>query len=139
MTSPTTPTDLDLTQFSDPDLAALADAVEAEQARRSGESPLRVALEFDGCNPRRYSRPWIAVVTDWPVGGRATLEWGEFLGRNGDAGEVEILARPGDVVRWGQKDRRRPDKSESHWGIVEADASVREVDEPEARRHWAGR
>ena len=57
-------------------------------------------------NPRRYSRPWIARVLDWAVGMAPNLEWGRFQGGSGGPGLLEVHAGSGDIVRWGQKDRR---------------------------------
>jgi hypothetical protein len=145
-----------LADLSDEQLAQTAaslrqslELVEAEQTRRQGlppaaqpaqpAQPVRVCLSFPAYNQRRDGKPWIARVTAWPVGGRPELEWGRYLGTD-NGGECELMAAPGELIRWGQKDHRRPDKSLSRWGVVDpaADGNVRDVaDEAEARRLWA--
>lgn len=95
---------------------------------------MRVSLKYNSYNARRYSRPWIAKITSWPVGGKPEIEWGRYLGDDSD-GEVEIDANPGDIVRSGQKDRRGNNGS-ADWYIVDQDGSLDSTDAPEARKHW---
>lgn len=92
----------------------------------------RVAISFHSFNPRRYSRPWIARVVEWHVGKKPELEFGHYCG-DGDGGEAEIIAYPGDIIRYGQRDGRRLDKSINEWGVVEEDYSVRDIKQTEAR------
>lgn len=58
--------------------------------------------KFDSYNSRRYSAPWGALVK-WNDGElRPTYK---FCGvYDADARIVEIMANPGDVVAFGQKD-----------------------------------
>jgi hypothetical protein len=100
-------TNLDYAQMSDTELREVAAAIAAELTRRGTATlePQRYAVLFGGYNARRYSRPWIARVTAWPVGKQAELEFGSFIGDD-DGGVVEISARPGDILRWGQRDNR---------------------------------
>ena len=95
---------------------------------------IRVTVDFGSYNQRRYSAPWIARVTSWPVGGSSELKFGGYLGdrNNGTGGQAEILAYVGDVVRWGQKDYRGH-KSWSQWGLVEEGGYVRKITPVEAR------
>lgn len=97
---------------------------------------MRITKEFSSYNHRRYSRPWIAKVTGWPVGSQPTLQWGTFLGQEGEAGECEIEAEPGDLIRWGQKDNRNPKYSTAYWGKVEADGMITTLTAVEARRAY---
>jgi hypothetical protein len=91
----------------------------------------RVTVKFEPYNDRRYGRPWIARVADWPIGRPPVLVFGASLSLT-----AEIDAEPGAVVRWGQKDRRGRN-DDRRWGIVQADLSVREFLDPEhCRRHW---
>jgi hypothetical protein len=92
----------------------------------------RYAVTFSGYNSRRYSRPWIARITEWPVGGQPVLQWGAFVG-NDDGGEVEIMAAPGDIIRYGQKDTRKLSGSMNEWAVAEADGTLRTVTPAEAR------
>lgn len=92
----------------------------------------RVAISFDSYNPRRYSRPWIARIVAWHVGEKPELKFGHYCGDD-NGGEAEIIAYPGDIVRYGQRDGRRADKSLNEWGVVEDDYSVRDIKQTEAR------
>src|ERR1039458_974819 len=91
----------------------------------------RVAISFHSYNPRCYSRPWIARVVAWPVGKKPELVFGHYCGDEG-GGEAEIIAYPGEIVRYGQRDGRRADKSLNEWGVVEDDYSVRDIKQTEA-------
>lgn len=92
----------------------------------------RIAISFGSYNPRRYSRPWIGRIIEWPVGGKPELEWGGYCGDD-NGGEVEIIASPGDIIRYGQRDGRRVDRSINEWAVVEGDYSVRDIKQTEAR------
>ena len=67
--------------------------------------PQRVSVGYDAYNSRRYSKPWIARIIAWPVGGVPTMESGSYVGDK-KGGEVEIMAGPGDIIRDGQRDGR---------------------------------
>jgi hypothetical protein len=95
---------------------------------------LRVTKTFGSYNQRRYSRPWIARVTSWPVGKRPELEFGCYLGDD-EGGECEIMATEGCVVRWGQKDGRGSGGTNA-WGIVEADGTITSCTEMQARAQF---
>lgn len=101
---------------------------------KSGQAAA-VVVETKMYNERRYGRPWIAVVTKWDVGARPVLSFGAWLGRDGQAGQLEIKAAPGSIVRHGQKDYRGG-KGIDEWAIVEADGSLRDVTQVEARAWW---
>jgi hypothetical protein len=90
-----------------------------------------VRVDFSAENDRRYGRPWIARVSKWPVGGKAELDWGTFLGTVSEGGVCEIEAQAGDVIRYGQKDNRG-NHSVSKWAIVEADGSYTDTTEAKA-------
>ncbi len=120
------------TELSNEQLLGLRAEVDAEIARRNSAVPqVRITRTFSSYNFRRYSKPWMARVTAWPVGGKPELEFGRYLG-NDDGGEVEIMARPGDIIRWGQRDGRG-NKTVNNWGVVEADGTLREITQAEAR------
>lgn len=61
--------------------------------------------------------------------------WGSFLGQPGDAGEVELNAQAGDIVRWGQRDNRGK-AGISEWGIVSQDGEITACTPAAARKHW---
>ena len=58
-------------------------------------------IETPSYNERRYGRPWIAEVSG------KDFRWGEFQGRNGEAGVLSIEAHPGALIAEGQKDIRK--------------------------------
>jgi hypothetical protein len=92
-----------------------------------------IRVQFMNYNPRRYSKPWIARVTGWPVGGRPVLEWGGYLG-NHHGGEVEIEVEAGDIVRWGQKDGRSGTGTRANWGIAQPDGMIEPCTEAQAAK-----
>jgi len=95
---------------------------------------MRITISWDCYNQRRYSRPWIARVTAWPVGSRPAIEWGNYLG-NDAGGELEIEATPGDVLRYGQKDGRG-NGTINCYAIVLEDGSLLGVGEPNAKKYY---
>lgn len=98
-----------------------------------------ITREFGAYNHRRYGRPWIAVVTDWPVGEQPTLRFGGLLGpANGSAVTAEIEANPEQILRWGQKDFRGRG-TVNGWGIIESDGTVRVTDAKGAREFLRAR
>jgi hypothetical protein len=98
---------------------------------------IRYSESYGSYNARRYSRPWIALVASWPVGGRPDLTWGSYLGDD-DGGEVEIMAYPGSILRSGQKDGRGNGGSNNWWEAM-PDGSMRMIDQSEARKIWTAR
>ena len=98
---------------------------------------IRYSVRHNGYNARRYSRPWIGVITAWPVGGRPEITWGSY---NGDdsGGETEIMAYPGSILRSGQKDNRG-NNTDNEWLEAMPDGSVRDIDQVEARKLYTTR
>lgn len=107
--------------------AAISRKIEAHMPK-----PMRIVQAFKEYNEKRCSKPWIAAVTSWPIGSNPVLRFGDYLGTNA-GGPAEILAKPGDVVRWGQKDNRNENHTVANWGVVEADGSIRKCSKEEAR------
>ena len=95
---------------------------------------MRISKTVGSYNQRRYSRPWIGVLTSWDVGGRPEIRWGRYIGDDG-GGELEVDAEPGDIVRTGQRDSRGNGGS-NDWHIVQPDGKLLGCDQPEARAHW---
>lgn len=98
---------------------------------------IRYSERYGSYNSRRYSRPWIGVITSWPVGGRPEIAWGNYCGDD-SGGEVEILALPGSILRSGQKDNRGNGGSNDWWEAM-PDGSMRQIDQPAARKLWSAR
>lgn len=114
------------------ELEVLKAQIEGEIKSRSG-TVARYATEFGSYNDRRYSKPWIAKVISWPVGGRPNLEFGRYIG-NDDGGEVEIMACPGDIIRVGQKDLRQPRRTQNDWFVARDNGVLEPIEAAEARK-----
>ncbi|MCP1312992.1 MULTISPECIES: hypothetical protein [unclassified Halomonas] len=112
--------------------------VEHAVSASTGGAMMRVVVASDSYNERRHGVPWIARVTAWRVGKRPEQEFGGYVG-SAAGGEAEVQARPGDIVRWGQKDYRNPRRSTAHYGIVMDDGSVELLSVTEARAAFDGR
>jgi hypothetical protein len=83
-----------------------------------------IVVNRSGYNGRRYSKPWIAIVTGWDVGQeRPEIKFGAYIG-NDRGGVLEIEAEPGDIIRMGQRDLRNSKYTESDWYIVSGDADT---------------
>jgi hypothetical protein len=93
---------------------------------------MRTVIKWGRYNEKRYGKPWIAKVTAWPIGGRPTIEFGEYVGDE-DGGEVEILARPGQIVKYGQKDHRNESGTLNCFGVVTDDGMVHPIKMIKAR------
>ena len=78
------------------------DAITAEPTGDGDAVKIRIRTDE---YPRGYGKPWIArcvIKPDDPS--RLANEWGEWRGRAaGKPGELEITARPGDVISFGQR------------------------------------
>jgi len=90
-----------------------------------------IKLETSPYNDRRHGRPWIAKVTGW-VDGKPQQSFGCWVGKNGEAGVLTIDAQPGDIVRHGQKDNRRPQDSLDDWHVVDASGVLQPTTRVEA-------
>lgn len=110
---------------------------DAPQGRGADHHPQQglaadIQIEFRSYNSRRYGRPWAANIT-FPDGIRPHYEFDGYF----DGNVVLINAQPGSVIAYGQKDHRRPDRSQKQLAIVQADGTLRDVSESEARKHVA--
>jgi hypothetical protein len=96
---------------------------------------MTVSISYGAYNRRRYSRPWIAAIKDWPVGKSPVLDFGYF---NGDdsGGFAEIEAQAGDVIKAGQKDYRQPKSTDNDFYLVGADGATTRITPAEARQAW---
>ncbi len=87
---------------------------------------------YSSYNQRRYSKPWIAKVTAWPIGQKPTLKWGVYEGDD-TGGEVSIEASEGDIIRHGQKDYRG-NNSNKEWYKVNSKNELDLITESEAHK-----
>lgn len=128
---------IDLKALSADELIQLIVDAQAELAgRQTPSAKIRTAQAFDSYNQRRYGRPWIGRVTAWPVGGRPEIEFGRYAGDD-NGGEAEIMAYPGDIIRWGQKDMRS-NKTDNDWGILQTNGTIVDCTQTEARAAYKG-
>ena len=93
-----------------------------------------IVINFESYNKYRFQKPWISKVIEWPSGKSAIVSWGKYQGDE-DGGDAEIMATPGDVVRWGQKGPS-PKQTMSFWGIVQEDGSVEKCTMAQAHKAW---
>lgn len=86
---------------------------------------MTIRVSTPGYNPRRYRQPWIARVTGWQ-GSKPAMDFGAYVGDPINGGLLTIDAAPGDIVRIGQKDTQRTDRSQDDWRIVAEDGETLE-------------
>jgi hypothetical protein len=96
---------------------------------------MTVSINHGAYNQRRYSRPWIAKIKDWPVGKSPVLDFGYYNGDD-NGGFTEIVAEPGDVIKAGQKDYRNYKYTENDFYLVNLDGSVTKITAAEAKQAW---
>jgi len=96
---------------------------------------MRYSESCGGYNKRRYSRPWIGVITSRPVGGRPEIAWGGYVGDD-SGGEVEIMAYPGSILRSGQRDNRGNGGANNWWEAM-PDGTMRQINQVEAHNLFA--
>jgi hypothetical protein len=109
--------------------AADAVALAARKAQRL-ESGI-YTRKINDYNERREGKPWIAKVV--LEAGKLSYEFGgDFSGGWGKGGELSIACAPGDVIAWGQKDLRRPDKSTHVILHMQPDGGMATIDRTQA-------
>lgn len=64
---------------------------------------MKLTIETDLYNERRYSKPYVGVVSS--LDGNV-VRWGTWIGTPGSVGMLEIEVEPGEIVMHGQKDNR---------------------------------
>ena len=85
---------------------------------------MRITRTTRPYNERRYGQPWIATVT-FASDGKASFAWGKWItDRAGDAGLLILEAEPETCIAIGQKDHRRPSKSQADYYIVQANGDL---------------
>lgn len=128
---------INLKLMTNEDLSAIMLAAHEELCAREegGGEPVKAFKGFGSYNSGQMGKPWIAVVTSWPVKKRPEIVFGTYEGDDG-GGVAEVMARPGDIVRFGQKNHRSWAKSIKEWGVVGKDGSVSTITEEQARSLW---
>ncbi len=127
----------------DAKIAAEKAEEEAKKTAKAEELRLRIAERLatgywerktESYNERRYGAYWCAAVS-FPDGPKAEYSWGESSANGGSAGVLRVPCRPGDIIAWGQKDKRKRN-SEHHLLIMQDDGRMVEVDKAAAWGHW---
>jgi len=90
---------------------------------------MRVIIETDSYNEKRYSKPYIALID--PSTGEVD-RWGAWIGKAGEAGFLEIDVPVNSVIMLGQKDYRNAKKGKPDYGIVQEDGTVNYYTKAEA-------
>lgn len=96
---------------------------------------MKISIDTDAYNDRRYGRPWIARV-DFSAGAKGDFAFGEWCGQAGESGTLYLDAQAGDVIATGQKDGRNPRKSAPDFFVVGADGELDEISKADAFKHW---
>lgn len=91
----------------------------AAGAKTGKGEKMKIEINTNSYNQRRYSRPWIATVK-FDAAGKAEFSWGNWIGdhENGSAGLLTIDAEEGDIIARGQKDFRQPKNSTPKYGQI---------------------
>ena len=96
---------------------------------------MKIQIETDIYNERRYGKPWIAKV-DFSDNAKGNFAWGNWVGDPGSTGLLIVDADPGDIVARGQKDNRgRRENSAPRWAIVNEAGELVSCTRVEAYRH----
>lgn len=120
--------------------AVEAEQEAAEQAAKKAKYAARLASgiyerETSSYNERRYGRPWIAAVRLTGTKLEYDFAAGTVTASFGSAGMLSIPCVPGDVIAYGQKDNRRPDKSDHTILRMRDDGSMETIDRTDAVRY----
>lgn len=87
--------------------------------------------------PRRYGSYWCARLIGFDtISGRPVYEMGETTAKHGRAGHLRVRCRPGEIIAWGQPDRKYPHKTLHRMMIMEADGRMRTITKAQAFLHW---
>jgi len=87
-----------------------------------------VTYEVGGYNSRRYGNPWIAQIQNWEIGERPSLKFGYS-----SAHSAEIAGKTGDIIKYGQKDNRKPLQSDNDFGIIDENYKIIRITEAQAK------
>ncbi len=96
---------------------------------------MNLKINYEPYDTYDQGRPWISVVIEWPPGGQTRNRFGNFYGSSSYGGSTVVECQVGDIIRYGQKNRRFPKSKKENWGIVTEDG-LRSVTEVEAREYW---
>ena len=97
---------------------------------------IQVNINFPAYDARVKGKPWIYRLEKWPSGGKfsgGSVTWGLWLGTSCDGGIASLACVPGDVIRYGQKNRAYKGTSDAPWWFVNEDGSLTQISKEEAR------
>ena len=104
------------------------------------DRPLAARVSIAPFDPEAMKMPWIARIDEWEeqaplltFGGYTRNDWDDLS----TGGVLEVAARPGDLVRWGQ--RARSGAGRMTHGVVLPDYTVKELSTGEAHKAWRER
>lgn len=98
---------------------------------------MRITVETESYNERRYGKPWIAKV-DFSTA-KGEFAFGDWTGDhyNGGEGVLSIEAQPGDIIAKGQKDTRQPRNSAPYFYMVTSNGELTPIgDKGEAYKYY---
>ena len=79
---------------------------------------MRISIDTEVYNERRYGKPWIATVT-FESASKTNFSFGDWAGQAGYSGLLELDCEDEDIVARGQKDNRNPNNSVPVFFIVQ--------------------
>lgn len=97
---------------------------------------MEILVETNSYNERRYSKPWIAIVS-FNKEGRTEFSFGNWVGTPGNEGVLLINAEESDIVAVGQKDFRGKNTT-CEFHVVESSGELTSFGENklDAYKHW---
>ena len=94
---------------------------------------MKLVIETQDYNPRRYGKPWIATVAF--SDNKPSYNFGDWVGTAGGEGKLIIDANEGDIIARGQKDSRG-NNNDIYYYILQADGERLKVSKIEAFDHY---
>ncbi len=96
---------------------------------------MKISIETNAYNDRRYGKPWIALV-DFLGNKNGNFKFGDWVGQNGYAGVLEVEANVCDIVARGQKDNRKPSNFLPDFYVVTANGELESVSKVDVYKCW---
>lgn len=76
-----------------------------------------IHIPIEQGNPRRYGKPWAGRVKLMSPT-RTDLEWGDYIEESPNS-YVTVYANSGDLIYYGCKDNRKPDRSIRQFAVID--------------------
>ena len=94
---------------------------------------MRISIDTEVYNEKRYGKPWIAIVT-FESASKTNFDFGEWAGQEGYSGMLELECENGEIVAKGQKDNRKPKNSALEFYILN-NGELESISKVDAYRH----